>query len=47
MIREDDFPTRPEELPDGSPQQFDALARQRRLREERDEPPELPFPPAA
>ena len=44
---EDDFPTNPSELPDGSPQQFDALARQRRLRQERVEPPDQPPPFAA
>lgn len=41
-MREDDFPTNPGELPDGSPQQFDALARQRRLREEREQPASEP-----
>lgn len=43
---EDDFPTNPSELPDGSPQQFDALARQRRLRQERQQPPDE-LPPVA
>ena len=46
LMREDDFPTRPEELPDGSPQQLDALARQRRLRQEREQPPDE-LPPVA
>jgi len=46
MHREDDYPTRPEELPDGSPQQLDALARQRRLRQEREQPPDE-LPPVA
>lgn len=44
---EDDYPTKPEELPDGSPQQLDAIARRHRLTQEDDEPPTLPFPPAA
>lgn len=46
MWDEADFPTKPQELPDGSPQQFDALARQRRLRQERQQPPEE-LPPAS
>lgn len=46
MLDEDDFPTNPAELPDGSPQQFDALARQRRLRQERVQPPDE-LPPVA
>lgn len=45
-MRDDEWPTDPAELPDGSPQQFDAIARQRRLRQEREQPPDQ-LPPVA